>query len=90
LLLAKGADTNAKDNLNETASGYAAAKGHLTIVEVLVVGRADITARSNNDAAPLIGATKHNHPDFVKVLLSKGADVNRKTKMIYRYIRFNT
>jgi ankyrin repeat protein len=28
----------------------------------------------------LIGAAKYNHPDIVKVLLSKGADVNLKTK----------
>jgi ankyrin repeat protein len=28
----------------------------------------------------LIGAAKYNHPDVVKILLYKGADVNLKTK----------
>lgn len=77
--LAKGADVNAKNLAGMTALGCAAKKGHLSAVEALLEAGADINTHYDPyGASALITAAYFNRPEVLKLLISKGADVNAK------------
>jgi len=73
LLLAKGADVNAKDIDGETAL-HAASKRE--VVELLLAKGADLNARTNDGKTSLMSASGHR--DVAEALLEKGADINAK------------
>lgn len=84
LLLARGADMEAKDNNGFTPLIYADSG----ITRVLVEHGANIEARSWRNRTPLIWAAIRDNPDVVRILLEHGAkgeakDVNGKTALDY-------
>jgi outer membrane protein assembly factor BamB len=73
-LLDKGADVNAKARYDATALHFAADKGHLAVVEVLIRHKADLNIRDTfYSTTPLTWAVSKNHPEVVKTLLRAGA-----------------
>ena len=53
LLIAKGADVNAKNDNGVTPSHLAAQKGHNEVVELLIVKGADVNAKTESGGTPL-------------------------------------
>ena len=80
VLLAGGADVNAKEKRGMTALMLAAGDGHIETVEVLLTGGADINAKSKDGMTALMLAAGDGHIETVKVLLAGGADVDAKAK----------
>lgn len=71
LLLARGADPNAKNQRDTSGCGplhHAASAGHLRIVEMLLAHGADPNAKDNEQGTPLAYAEEQNHPEVVRVL----------------------
>ena len=51
-------------------------EGHLNIAEVVLENNADVDARTKNQRTALHLAAMRGRIEFVKLLLSKGANVN--------------
>jgi ankyrin repeat protein len=76
LLLAKGADVNAKDESGLTALVEASGNGGLEIVKFLLAKGADVNGEGNKGWTALKSAVDHCDVQIVKTLLDKGADIN--------------
>lgn len=75
LLIKNGAKVNIKDRLGQTPLHNAAYLGHNDICHLLLDNGADINAICNNGRTPL-GTIQHDHPETVRLLIKRGADVN--------------
>ena len=60
--------------IGNTATHWAASKGHVAALEVLLRAGADVHARNNGDSTPLHCAALSNQLDCAAVLLQHGAD----------------
>ena len=60
--------------IGNTATHWAASKGHVAALEVLLRAGADVHARNNGDSTPLHCAALSNQLDCASVLLRHGAD----------------
>ena len=78
LLVAHGADPNAKGFSGETALTIAAEHGHVEIVKILLDRGADMNAKTNHGYTALHYGSEYGHRDVVKVLLDAGVDMNQK------------
>jgi len=78
LLIAKGADVNAKNKGDVTPLYGAARSGRKEIAELLIAKGADVNARDDVGRIPLHSATGGDHKEIVELLIAKGADVNAK------------
>ena len=76
LLIASGADVNAKSDESGTPLHYAANHGNKEIAELLIAAGVDVNAKSFDGRTPLHLATSNNHIDIAKLLIAKGSDVN--------------
>ncbi len=74
-LLAKGADVNASNAYGATALSFAADKGHLEVVKLLLRHKADVNVKDTfYKFSPLDWAVSRAHVDIVKALLAAGAE----------------
>ena len=71
VLIAKGADVN---KTGWTPLHYAATRGHLAVMTLLLDNHAYIDASSPNNTTPLMMAAFYGTPSAVKLLLEAGAD----------------
>jgi uncharacterized protein len=74
-LIERGADVNKP---GWTPLHYAATKGHLEVINVLLENHAYIDAASPNGSTPLMMAAMYGTPSAVKLLLEAGADPSLK------------
>ena len=72
LLIAKGADVNAKDNWNWTPL-HSAVYGHKDIVELLITEGANVNARDGGGRTPLWYAKDKGNNEIVELLRKHGA-----------------
>lgn len=70
-LIKRDADVN---KTGWTPLHYAATKGHLGVIRLLLENSAYIDAESPNGTTPLMMAAMYGSPDAVKLLLEEGAD----------------
>jgi serine/threonine protein kinase len=75
LLIANGADINAKNKNGSTALLLAVKNQNYEIVELLIAKGADINARDNDNKRPLMEV---DNLAIAKLLVSKGADINTR------------
>jgi len=78
LLLAKGADVNAKDDSGDTPLHNAAEAGHKDMAGLFLANGADVNAGDKYSSTPLHVAAREGHKDVAELLLAKGADVNAR------------
>ena len=76
MLMDKNAKLNQMEKDGKTALGYAAEKGHLHIVEVLLEKGADFNMKDRKGRNPLHLAAIEGHEKVVSFLLGKGAEIN--------------
>ena len=76
-LIQRGADINRP---GWTPLHYAATKGHVGIIRMLLEHHAYIDAESPNGTTPLMMAARQGHFDVVKLLLWEHADPQRKSE----------
>ena len=74
-LIERGADVNKP---GWAPLHYAATKGHLEVMKVLLENHAYIDAASPNGSTPLMMAAMYGTPSAVKLLLEAGADPSLK------------
>jgi hypothetical protein len=78
LLIAKGADVNAKNKNGSTPLHMAVEKGYKDVAELLIAKGADVNAKDEYGSTPLHMAASSKYKDIVELLIAKGADVNAK------------
>ncbi len=83
LLLAKGADVNARTVSQWSDSGstplhWAARRGRCDIAGLLLAQRANVNAKDSEGRTPLHVAAKGCHCEVAKLLIDEGADVNTR------------
>lgn len=76
ILLAGGADVNARNDRQSSTLHFAASRGDTQIVRVLIEHGADVNARAIGQATPVCWASSAGRKDAAEVLLASGADVN--------------
>jgi uncharacterized protein len=76
MLLSRGANTNARERLGQTALMWAAAEGHTAVIRALIDASADINAKIDSGFTPFFFAVREGHLDAVRVFLTAGVDVN--------------
>jgi len=66
---------------------WAAANGHLSVVEYLVNQKADINAKDKDRWTPLHSAAEKGHLSVVEYLVNQKADINAKnTNVEFLYL----
>uniref|UniRef100_UPI003D81C575 Designed ankyrin repeat proteins,Ferritin heavy chain, N-terminally processed n=1 Tax=Homo sapiens TaxID=9606 RepID=UPI003D81C575 len=78
VLMARGAEVNAADDVGVTPLHLAAQRGHLAIVSVLLAFGASVNAADLWGQTPLHLAATAGHLEIVEVLLRSGASVNAR------------
>lgn len=73
ILLAKGADANARDNNGVTALSLAAGNGYLEVVRTLLKKSADVNAKNINGGTALMFSIKNGHKEITELLKKAGA-----------------
>ena len=72
-ILAHGIDVNLRGYRQRTALMWAAVRGHLTSLQILLDNGADLHIK-NKGWTSLMYAAENNHPEIVAELLARGAD----------------
>jgi cytohesin len=80
LLLAKGADVNAKDKEDRTPLHLVPTDEGIEIAELLIANRADVNAEDEDKETPLYTAVCYENYALAKLLIDNGANVNVKNK----------
>ncbi len=80
LLIAHGADVNARDVFSQTPLHLAAQNGNLEVAKVLLASNADVNAREMFNSTALHIVAWSGNTAFAGYLIEKGADVNAKDR----------
>jgi len=83
LLLAEGAEVDARDEIGKTPLIIAADKGYFPIVQLLIQNGADINAQHNLHWTALMFAAGNGHSAIVKLLVENGVNMNLVSKSDY-------
>jgi uncharacterized protein len=75
-LIAAGAALDARESRQQTAIMWAAAEGHVGVVEALVAAKADYQTPLKSGFTPFFFAVRNGHGPVVKALLRAGLDIN--------------
>jgi ankyrin repeat protein len=78
MLVAKGANVEAKDEDGRTALHEAAALGDAAIVELLIAKKANVEAKDVYGCTALLRAAMHGHAPIVKLLMAQETYVDAK------------
>jgi hypothetical protein len=78
LLIAAGANVNARDNYGRTVLLWAVEYGRTEIVKLLITEGADVNARDNDCYTALIEAVHNGHTVIAQLLIAAGADVHAR------------
>lgn len=79
LLIAAGADVNAKDARNNlTSLMMATVFGHMEVAKLLIAAGADVNAKTARNETALILTCAKGRVEMVKMLIAAGAEVNMK------------
>jgi len=78
VLLANGADVNARDVQGNTPIHFAVVTREKTLVQLLIDKGADVNARNADGVNPLFVAASGDLVDIAELLIARGADVNAK------------
>ncbi|KAL6690214.1 hypothetical protein J3F84DRAFT_405362 [Trichoderma pleuroticola] len=81
LLLNKGANVEAKDEIGQTPLSWAAENGHEAVVKLLVKRRADVGTKGRYGETPILKAANNGHEATVKLLVDKGADIMARDRL---------
>lgn len=76
LLIAHGADVNARDGQDRTPLMSAARYGSVEISELLIAHGTDVNARDREYRTPLYNAAYNNAVEISELLIAHGADIN--------------
>lgn len=76
VLLLRGADVNAKNDIGYTALHFAAQEGHAAVAQQLLAKGAAVDALDDNGNTPLSNAVYNEKLDVVRLLLDAGADAD--------------
>jgi ankyrin repeat protein len=74
ILIAAGADVNAKDSIEDSPFLYAGAEGRNEILRMTLATGADLKSTNRYGGTALIPAAHHGHVETVKILLGTGID----------------
>ncbi|MGC4043949.1 MAG: ankyrin repeat domain-containing protein, partial [Armatimonas sp.] len=80
LLLAHGADINARDGYGSTPLSTMAAYGQIEPIRFLLRHGAQVNVKDQTGMTPLMYAANSHYMDILKALLASGADVNARDK----------
>ncbi len=80
LLMEKGADPNARDELQQTPLHWAAQAGRTELARLLIEKGAEIQTKDYRKWTPLHRAAEFGHADLAQLLIEKGADLNAKDR----------
>ncbi|MEG4393940.1 ankyrin repeat domain-containing protein [Microcoleus sp. BROC3] len=80
LLIAKGADVNAKHKYGWTPLHSAAMSDRIKVAQTLIAKGADVNAKDTHGRTPLHFAAAFDGIKVAQTLIAKGADVNAKNK----------
>ena len=80
LLIAEGANVNAKDKLGDTSLQVAAYQGHKEIAELLIAKGADVNAKGNNGETPLDLAILVGRDEIADLLRKHGGKTGAELK----------
>lgn len=81
LLIAAGADVNAKDRIEDSPYLYAAAEGRNDILKMTLAAGADLASTNRYGGTGLIPAAHHGHLETVRILLGTAIDRDHVNKL---------
>ena len=81
LLIQRGADVNAKDDLQDSPFLYAGAHGRLQILRLALAAGADLKSTNRYGGTALIPAAHYGHVDTVRELLQTPIDIDHVNRL---------
>ncbi len=81
VLIAAGADVNAKDNIQDSAYLYAGAEGRLEILRLTLTHGADLASVNRYGGTALIPAAHHGHVETVRLLLTTRINIDHVNRL---------